>query len=190
LHNDLSLFLKAVKFSAEKHRHQRRKDERASPYINHPIEVANVLWTSGDVYDLATIVGAILHDTIEDTNTTPEEIRINFGEDILALIQEVTDDKSLPKKERKRQQIEKAPLLSCRAKQIKIADKICNISDIVNYPPQNWSWQRRVDYLDWADSVMAGLRGVNANLEGNFDYVLAVARSKMAGEKESAAKGA
>lgn len=190
MQNDLSLFLKAVKFSAEKHRHQRRKDERASPYINHPIEVANVLWTSGDVYDLTTIVGAILHDTIEDTNTTPEEIRINFGEDILALIQEVTDDKSLPKKERKRQQIEKAPLLSCRAKQIKIADKICNINDIVNYPPQNWSWQRRADYLDWADSVIAGLRGVNAKLENNFNDVLAAARNKLAGEKESAANGA
>jgi GTP diphosphokinase / guanosine-3',5'-bis(diphosphate) 3'-diphosphatase len=186
LQNDISLFLKAMKFSAEKHRDQRRKDEQASPYINHPIEVANVLWTIGDVHDITTIVGALLHDTIEDTNTTDEEIRINFGEDVLALVLEVSDDKNLPKQKRKLQQIEKASLLSSRAKQLKLADKICNIGDIANFPPRNWSWQRRVDYLEWADSVIAGLRGINVELETYFDEVLADARKKLALEKDSA----
>jgi GTP diphosphokinase / guanosine-3',5'-bis(diphosphate) 3'-diphosphatase len=183
LQNDLSVFLKAMKFSAEKHRNQRRKDEQASPYINHPIEVANVLWTVGDVYDVTTIVGALLHDTIEDTNTTPEEILDNFGEDVLALVLEVTDDKSLPKQERKIKQIEKASSLSFGAKQLKLADKICNISDIANFPPQNWSWQRRVDYLEWAKSVVAGLRGVNAKLETYFDETLTEAQKKLVLEK-------
>lgn len=185
MQTDLDLFLKAIKFSAEKHRDQRRKDEQASPYINHTIEVANVLWTIGDVYDLTTIVGAILHDTIEDTNTTHEEISINFGEDVLALVLEVTDDKNLPKQERKLKQIEKAPFLSFRARQLKLADKICNIGDIANFPPRNWSWQRRVDYLDWADSVIAGLRGANEKLETYFDEVLADARKKLALENDA-----
>lgn len=187
MHSDLSVFLKAMKFSAEKHRDQRRKDEQESPYINHPIEVANVLWTIGDVYDTTTIVAALLHDTIEDTNTTPEEIRSNFGEDVLALVLEVSDDKNLPKQERKRKQIDKAPSLSFGAKQLKLADKICNVGDIANFPPKNWSWQRRVDYLEWADSVIAGLRGVNEKLEAYFDEVLADARRKLAREKDSAA---
>lgn len=189
MQNDLSVFLKAMKFSAEKHRNQRRKDEQESPYINHPIEVANVLWTVGDVYDVTTIVGALLHDTIEDTNTTPEEILNNFGKDVLALVLEVSDDNSLPKKERKIKQIKKASFLSFRAKQLKLADKICNITDIANSPPQNWSWQRRVDYLEWADSVIAGLRGVNAKLETYFDETLTEAQKKLALEKDSPVGG-
>ncbi|MEQ8162298.1 MAG: HD domain-containing protein [Smithellaceae bacterium] len=184
MQNDLSVFLKAMKFSAEKHRNQRRKDVQESPYINHPIEVANVLWTIGDVYDVSTIVAALLHDTIEDTNATREEILTNFGEEVLDLVLEVSDDKSLPKQERKARQITKAPSLSWKAKQLKLADKICNISDIVNLPPHNWSWQRRVDYLEWAAAVVAGLRGVNAKLEKYFDETLAEARKKLALEKD------
>lgn len=184
MQNDLSVFLKAMKFSAEKHRNQRRKDVQESPYINHPIEVANVLWTIGDVYDVSTIVAALLHDTIEDTNATREEILTNFGEEVLDLVLEVSDDKSLPKQERKARQITKAPSLSLKAKQLKLADKICNISDIVNLPPHNWSWQRRVDYLEWAAAVVAGLRGVNAKLEKYFDETLAEARKKLAPEKD------
>lgn len=182
LYNDISLFLKALKFSAEKHRGQRRKDEQASPYINHPIEVANVLWNIGEVYDVTTIIGALLHDTLEDTDTTPEEIHINFGQEVLALVLEVSDDKSLPKKERKLKQIEKAPFLSFRAKQLKLADKICNINDIANFPPVNWSWQRKNEYLEWANSVVAGLRGTNTRLEKYFDETLAFAQKKLGPE--------
>jgi GTP diphosphokinase / guanosine-3',5'-bis(diphosphate) 3'-diphosphatase len=183
MQEDLSLFLKAVSFSADKHRDQRRKGESASPYVNHPIEVANVLWTVGEVHDVITIVGALLHDTIEDTATTEEEIRASFGPDVLALVLEVSDDKTLPNQERKQKQITKAPFLSHRAKQLKLADKTCNIKDIANFPPQNWSWQRKMQYLEWAAAVVTGLRGVNSALEKNFDEALAAAHKKMAQEK-------
>lgn len=183
MHNDLALFLKAVNFSADKHRNQRRKGEPASPYVNHPIEVANVLWTIGEVYDVTTIVAALLHDTLEDTDTTAPEIRSIFGEEVLRLVQEVSDDKDLTKEERKQRQIREAPSLSLAAKQIKLADKACNVSDIANYPPQNWSWQRKMEYLDWAAAVVAGLRGANTRLEMYFDKVLVTAEEKLSLEK-------
>ncbi|OPY85775.1 MAG: Bifunctional (p)ppGpp synthase/hydrolase relA [Smithella sp. PtaU1.Bin162] len=189
MHSDISLFLKAIKFSAEKHRRQRRKDQQASPYINHPIEVADILWTIGNVNDVIVIVAALLHDTIEDTDATPDELRIHFGEDVLALVLEVSDDKNLPKPERKRRQIEKAPFLSSRARLLKLADKICNIRDITYFPPQNWSWQRKFEYLEWAASVIAGLRGVNRELEIHFDEIMAAAQKKLAREKDSAGHG-
>jgi GTP diphosphokinase / guanosine-3',5'-bis(diphosphate) 3'-diphosphatase len=182
LKNDLTLFLKALNFSAGKHRHQRRKDTAASPYINHPIEVANILWTIGKVYDEVAIIAALLHDTIEDTDTTPEEIRLSFGEEVLGLVLEVSDDKSLPKQERKQNQIKHSPHLSRRAKQIKLADKICNVHDIAYAPPDHWPRQRRIDYLQWAQEVIDGLRGVNNPLERFFDDTLAQARQKLTEE--------
>lgn len=181
--NDLTFFLTALNFSAGKHRHQRRKDTAASPYINHPIEVAHILWTIGGVYDEMTIIAAILHDTIEDTDTTPEEIRQSFGDDVLGLVLEVSDDKSLPKPERKQKQIAHAPHLSWRAKQIKLADKICNVRDIAFAPPSHWPRQRRIDYLQWAGDVIDGLRGANEKLEKHFDETLASARQKLTDEK-------
>ena len=181
--NDFSLFLKALNFSAGKHRHQRRKDEAASPYINHPIEVASILWTIGEVDDITIIIAAILHDTIEDTDTTPEEIRDNFGNDILGLVLEVSDDKNLTKQERKQKQIAHSPHLSQRAKQLKLADKICNVHDIAFAPPDTWPMERRIDYLHWAEAVIDGLRGVNQQLEKYFDETLITARKKLASKK-------
>lgn len=177
--NDLSLLLKALNFSATKHRHQRRKDSAASPYINHPIEVANILWTIGRVHDEAAIIAAILHDTIEDTDATPDEIRAHFGDQVLNLVLEVSDDKSLPKQVRKQNQIIHSPRLSKHAKQIKLADKICNVHDIAYTPPDHWTRQRRIEYLHWAEDVIDGLRGVNKKLEKYFDDTLAAARQKI-----------
>ncbi|MEE9913935.1 MAG: HD domain-containing protein [Deltaproteobacteria bacterium] len=185
LKNDLTLFIKALNFSAEKHRHQRRKDTAASPYINHPIEVANILWTIGEVDDVAVIIAALLHDTIEDTDTTPEEIRLSFGDEVLELVMEVSDDKRLPKQERKKNQITHSPHLSRRAKQIKLADKICNVHDIAYAPPGHWPRQRRIDYLQWAEDVISGLRGTNEKLEKYFDDTLASARKKLTEENNS-----
>jgi guanosine-3',5'-bis(diphosphate) 3'-pyrophosphohydrolase len=183
------LFLKALKFSAEKHSGQYRKGEQASPYINHPIEVVNILWNIGEVDDVLTLVGALLHDTIEDTNATREEINVNFGKEVLALVLEVSDDKTLPKQERKLKQIEKARSLSFRAKQIKLADKICNVSDIANSPPMNWTWQRKVEYLNWANNVVARLRGTNIKLEKYFEEILFFAEKKLGQEKPEEEKG-
>lgn len=180
MNNDLTLFFKALSFSADKHRHQRRKDEKASPYINHPIEVANMLWTVGNVRDIPTLVAAILHDTLEDTDTTPQEIRDLFGKDILELVLEVSDDKNLPKPERKQKQITHSPLLSEQAKQLKLADKICNVHDMAFAPPDSWPLERRIDYLRWAGAVIDGLRGVNPTLEKYFDDTLSAAQKKLA----------
>ena len=177
--SQFALFLSAINFSAHKHRHQRRKGIDDLPYINHPITVAEMLWSVGQVRDLNTLVGAILHDTLEDTETTPEEIKQLFGDEILSLVQECTDDKSLPKEERKRLQILNAPHKSTSAKQIKLGDKISNVIDISNSPPANWSLQRRLEYLDWAENVVSGLRGANAELEKHFDEAVSKARKKI-----------
>jgi len=162
----------ALKFAADKHSRQRRKDSDATPYINHPIAVAEVLTRVGGVTDSATLQAAFLHDTIEDTQTTPEELDKHFGQEVRSLVEELTDDKSLPKQERKRLQIEHAPHLSPRAKQIKIADKICNLQDITATEPADWPLQRKRDYFDWAEKVVAGCRGCNPQLERCFEAVL------------------
>jgi guanosine-3',5'-bis(diphosphate) 3'-pyrophosphohydrolase len=177
--DDITLFLTALKFAAFKHRNDRRKDCKALPYINHPIEVAHTLWQIGEVRDMVTIVSALLHDTLEDTDATETEIYNLCGGEVLAVVQEVTDDKSLPKHERKRLQVEHGPHKSIRAKQLKLADKICNVFDITNSPPQDWTLQRRQEYLDWTEQVVAGLRGSNPALEAHYDTVLTEARKTL-----------
>ena len=176
---DTTRLLQALAFSAEKHRHQRRKDVDASPYINHPIAVASVIAEVGRVADVTTLVAAVLHDTIEDTKTTPEELETAFGAEVRTLVLEVTDDKSLPKAERKRLQIENAPRASVRAQQIKVADKICNVRDVTHHPPSHWSHERRVEYLDWTREVVTACRGCNGALEELYDEVLKEARSAL-----------
>jgi guanosine-3',5'-bis(diphosphate) 3'-pyrophosphohydrolase len=163
------VILAALQFAAFKHRDQRRKDHMASPYINHPIALANVLWQEGGVRDSTVICAALLHDTIEDTETTAEELRDLFGVRITRIVLEVTDDKLLPKAERKRRQIEHAPHLSRAAKLVKLADKICNLRDVAASPPPTWPLRRRRQYFDWAKKVIAGLRGTNRKLEAAFD---------------------
>ncbi len=170
--NNTHLLLKAARFSAEKHRDQRRKDSHASPYINHPIQVAETLVSIGGVEDASLLAAALLHDTVEDTGTRPEEIEAEFGAEVLFLVMEVTDDKSLPKPERKRLQVEDAPRKSYRAKLLKLADKICNVNDILNAPPADWSLQRRREYLLWTEQVVEGLRGANPGLEHRYDELL------------------
>ena len=173
------LILKALRFSAEKHSDQRRKNAKASPYINHPIQVAEILWRVGNVRDITLLLASILHDTIEDTPTTPAEIEAEFGKDVLDLVLEVTDDKSLPKPVRKQLQVEHAPHKTQSAKLLKLADKISNVQDIVTSPPKNWSLERKQEYLLWTESVVAGLRGVNESLERQYDQVLAQSKQSL-----------
>lgn len=165
--------LHAVEFAAHKHRDQRRKDVNASPYINHPIQVAEVIVRIGGVDDLATLMAAILHDTIEDTEATADDLEEAFGPEIRDLVLEVTDDMSLPKTERKRRQQEHAPHLSDKAKLIKLGDKICNVRDVGQSPPKDWDDERRATYLRFAAGVVAGCRGSNERLERHFDECLA-----------------
>ena len=154
---DLVTILKAAKFAAEKHRKQLRKGAESTPYINHPLEVARMLAEDGKVEDASIIAAALLHDTIEDTETTEEELLHHFGQEITSMVLEVTDDKSLEKNERKRLQIEHASHKSPGAALIKLADKISNVRDVGVSPPSHWDIQRRVDYLDWASAVVGAL---------------------------------
>jgi guanosine-3',5'-bis(diphosphate) 3'-pyrophosphohydrolase len=163
----------ALQFAALKHRDQRRKDLEASPYINHPIALANILWREAGITQPDIISAALLHDTIEDTDTTPLELRERFGKKVADMVMEVTDDKSLDKATRKRLQIRHAPKLSRGAKLVKLADKICNLRDMAASPPKTWPRSRQREYFDWAKKVVDGLRGVHPKLERIFDETYA-----------------
>lgn len=168
--NNLALLLKAATFAADKHRMQRRKDAEASPYINHPLALANILCSEGQVTDTNVLVAALLHDTVEDTQTTLEELERAFGPAVSSIVSEVTDDKSLPKDERKRLQVMMAASKSDPAKLVKLADKISNLRDLAATPPADWPAERREAYFQWAHEVVHGLRGVNSALEAAFDH--------------------
>ena len=178
--DELTQLLKASDFAAKKHKGQKRKGANAEPYINHPLEVVKILADVGRVSDLDILIAALLHDTVEDTETTAEEITEYFGEIVCGYVLEVTDDKTLPKAERKQLQVDHAPHLSSGAKQIKLADKISNIEDMVDNPPVDWTLERKVQYVEWGISVVAGLRGANRPLEDLFDETVDRAQKKIA----------
>ena len=175
---NVATLLSAASFAARRHRDQRRKGEDSSPYINHALEVAGVLAEAG-VTDEQLLVAALLHDTVEDTDTTSAELEQAFGAEVRRLVDEVTDDKRLPKLERKERQVEHARGSSDAARQLKIADKICNVRDVANSPPAGWAPLRKSDYLAWATRVVAGCRGVNGSLDRRFDETLAAARETL-----------
>jgi (p)ppGpp synthase/HD superfamily hydrolase len=179
--SEVGCLLAALAFAADRHRDQRRKGQTEAPYINHPIRVAQTLWEVGGVRDAATLTAALLHDVLEDTATTHDEVEARFGQEVRGLVQEMSDDKNLPKAERKQQQIDHAAGLSPRAKMIKLADKIQNVEDLGEEPPMSWSHQRLVDYIAWADEVVAGLRGTHPRLEARYDEVASEARAKLQG---------
>jgi guanosine-3',5'-bis(diphosphate) 3'-pyrophosphohydrolase len=170
---ELALLFKALAFAAYKHRDQRRKDADASPYINHPIALADVLVNEGGITDVEVLCAALLHDTVEDTATTHEELLDEFGSRIARIVAEVTDDKRLPKAERKRLQVEHAPHISHEAKLVKLADKLVNLRDVAERPPAGWDLQRRREYFEWARQVIDGLRGAHPRLERAFDAAYA-----------------
>ncbi|MGE0357176.1 MAG: HD domain-containing protein [Burkholderiales bacterium] len=167
--DDVARLIKAADFAAAKHRMQRRKDAEASPYINHSLALARVLKLEAGVDEVDVLVAAILHDTVEDTETTVAELSKEFGPEIASIVAEVTDDESLPKPERKRLQVVRAPGSSRPAKLVKLADKICNLRDVRDSPPAHWPLERRQAYFEWAREVIDGLRGVHPGLEAIFD---------------------
>ena len=171
--NPINELVKAMVFASGKHRDQRRKDVCASPYINHPIQLVDVLTNEAGITDINVLKAAILHDTIEDTETTKEELEQNFGSHICTIVLEVSDDISLCKSERKQAQINHAAGLSDEAKLVKLADKICNLRDVADNPPAGWNVQRRQEYFDWALAVINGLRGIHPELELIFDQAYA-----------------
>jgi GTP diphosphokinase / guanosine-3',5'-bis(diphosphate) 3'-diphosphatase len=174
----LHLVLRAASFAADKHRFQRRKDEAASPYVNHCLRVAALI-ADANVDDPEVLAAALLHDTLEDTETTGTELEQQFGARVRSLVEAVTDDKALHKQERKRLQIEHAHALPPDAVPIKLADKIANIEDISASPPKDWSLERRVEYLDWAEAVVNNCPRVNSVLLTLFQRALGDARRSL-----------
>lgn len=167
--NTIADLARAYHFAAVKHVDQRRKGAAAEPYMNHLTEAAELVAAAGA--DIDVVIAAVLHDTVEDTGTTPAELALAFGRRVADLVLEVTDDKSLPRGERKQRQIEHAVHLTAEAKLIKLADKIANLRAVRNSPPVSWSRARIAEYVDWAREVVAGCRGVSPWLEGQFDEI-------------------
>jgi GTP diphosphokinase / guanosine-3',5'-bis(diphosphate) 3'-diphosphatase len=177
--SDTNLLMKALSFAAYKHRDDRRKGVKPIPYINHPIALADLIVRTAHISDPEIIATALLHDTVEDTETTPEEIDAEFGPVISQMVAELTDDKTLDFDERKRRQIEQAPSLSPRARIVKLADKTCNLRDVVQDPPAKWTLKRKQEYFDWAKEVVDKIRGANAELEKAFDEAFAKRPGKL-----------
>jgi len=170
---ELSKFTEAISFAACKHGRQTRKSKSGMPYINHPLDVADILCRVGGITDLTVLTAAVLHDTLEDTDTTPGEIGELFGDEVLSLVREVSDDRSLPKHVCQQLQIGHAPHLSHKAKLIKIADKAGNVKDLCGEPAPDWDPAKIEEYMAFARKVVDGARGVNKALEDYFDMLAA-----------------
>ncbi len=182
MEDKVNQLLRAVTFAAERHRGQHRKGPDRTPYINHVLEVAYLITDVGGVRDPEVIIAAVLHDTVEDTPTTFDELEAEFGRRVRELVEEMTDDKSLPAPQRKALQEEHAAAASDDAKTIKLADKISNVQDLTRSPPTSWSVERRREYVEWSARVIAGCRGANPGLESLYDEVLHLARRRLAEE--------
>lgn len=166
---DLQAILQAAVFASQKHARQKRKGAAGEPYVNHLLEVAQLVSSALTEPDPNLVIAALLHDTVEDTGVTAQELAERFGPDVAALVMEVTDDKSLPKAERKRLQIEHASEKSSRAQVLKLADKISNLRSILSSPPLDWDQQRKQQYFEWARKVIAGLTHPNPVLLAEFE---------------------
>lgn len=171
--HEIRTILSAAHYAAEKHAAQKRKGAAGEPYINHLIEVAHLVSTALAEPDANLIAAALLHDVVEDTGVTGDEVAERFGPDVAALVAEVTDDKSLPKAERKRLQVENAPRKSPRAQMIKLADKTSNLRALLASPPADWSVERKREYFLWAQRVVDGLSSPNPVLKAEFERIVA-----------------
>ncbi len=177
--NDLLLVTRAFNFASQRHSKQRRKGEAQEPYINHLAEVALLVAEATRGKDPNLIAAALLHDTIEDTDTTREELAICFNDDIANLVNEATDDKTLRREERKQLQITNASKKTQRAKILKLADKTSNLRSIANSPPKNWDSLRKTEYIDWALRVVSGLGDFPTELKTHFDQAVEKARNSV-----------
>lgn len=170
--------LEAVHFAADQHRDHRRKGKIGAPYINHPIQVAQQLAQAGFHDDVDLLVAALLHDVIEDTETTPEDLASHFGAEVTSIVMEVTDDKELAEQERKLVVISTMAAKSRQAQLLKLSDLIANTRDVIDHPP-NWNRERKHRYFDWAENVVEQLKGVHPPLEDEFQQILVRARDQL-----------
>lgn len=164
----LMRILAAASFAARAHVGQKRKGAAGEPYINHLIEVAELVAASGRDSDINLIMACFLHDVIEDTLITRDEISRAFNDDVASLVMEVTDDKTLPKQTRKAMQIQTAPLKSVRAQALKLADKISNLRALLLSPPLDWTVERKREYFEWAKAVVSALSSPDQYLLNEF----------------------
>jgi (p)ppGpp synthase/HD superfamily hydrolase len=171
--SSLRKILDAAKFAAEKHAGQKRKGHAGEPYVNHLIEVAELIANSSNVLDANLVMAGLLHDTIEDTAVTARELEQRFGKDVTGLVLEATDDKSLPKETRKSLQVKTAPHKSSRAQILKLADKISNLRSLISSPPAEWGSERKLQYAEWAGRVVAGFTVHNSFLMSEFNKAYA-----------------
>lgn len=165
----LELITRAAYFAAHAHRRQRRKDQEATPYINHLTEVAHLLAEAG--CDAETVAAGYLHDTIEDVDITYEMLVDEFGQTIADLVRAVTDDKSLPKMARKEMQVEHAALATEAQAALKLADKISNLRSLRKTPPAGWSEERLAEYVAWAHRVVTSLPHINPVLFEHYEAI-------------------
>ena len=166
--------LAAASFAAEKHAKQKRKGALGEPYFNHLLEVAELIATSSPELDVELVMAGFLHDTVEDTGVTLQELKDRFGSDVAELVAEVTDDKTLPKETRKHLQVQDAHTKSERAQTLKLADKISNLRSILASPPVGWNLERKQQYFEWARQVVSGLTAPNQLLKAEFDKTYAM----------------
>jgi len=182
---DAAALLRAALFAARVHAAHRRKGAAQEPYVNHVLEVAQILAEHGA--PRAAVIAGLLHDTVEDSDQDPEPVTLarlaaGFGDEVAAIVAEATDDKSLPKETRKALQVRRAPEKTGAAKQLKLADKISNLRAVAASPPATWDHARRVEYVGWAGRVAAGLKGVNPALDALFDAAYRDAVARLAAE--------
>ena len=177
------LLADAYDFAARAHVHQRRKGAAGEPYINHLTEVVALLARSGRGNDTDLLIAGVLHDAVEDCGIALSDIAKQFGGGVASIVDEVTDDKSLPKLERKARQVAEAPHKSTSARLLKLADKTSNLRSLVNSPPADWTTRRVSEYADWAEKVVAGCRGLDPYLEEQFDDALLAARATQKKQK-------
>lgn len=169
IEKDIHRIIDAISFASEKHKHQSRRDVEKTPYIIHPIIMANTLMVIGRVRDADIIIAALLHDTVEDTAATFEEIMEQFGARVEGIVREVTDDKSMQQEERRRSQVHRAPHMSCGAAQVQLVDKLYNLEDVMRNPPPEWNKEKRDTYFEWGQEVVENLPWVNAPLKEAID---------------------
>lgn len=150
----------ACYFAANAHKRQKRKDATGTPYINHPIDVANILADAG-ITDPDILCAAVLHDTIEDTYVTYDLIKEQFGEKVANIVKECSDDKSYPKEIRKQMQLKHSTNASVEAKLVKAGDKLSNIGDLDSNPPANWTQDEIQGYITWCYAVCLEIKGHN-----------------------------
>ncbi len=172
-----TLLLHAIRFAAEQHRDHRRKGSIAAPYINHPIAVAEQLAGAGLQDDVEMLAAAVLHDVVEDAGISRRRLAREFGERVACIVLEVTDDTTLKARDRKRHTVESIARKSEAARLIKLSDLIANVYDVIHHPP-HWSRERTLNYLEWAEQVVAEIRGIHPQLEALFDDCMAQARSR------------